>query len=639
MIRVVDLSLYFGDRALLDSLNISINHGEKVALTGRNGSGKSTLFKILTRQLSPTKGQIEYPKNYTLGLLKQELPEDKGYTVREDVKLSLEEIAALQNEEESIIQKFNEVHHESSEFMDLLERQSYIHDRLVYLQIDKVDGEIERILSGLGFKSTDFDRKCSEFSGGWRMRIELAKLLLSKPDVIMLDEPNNHLDIVSIQWLEKYLKNYEGTVILITHDLQFMDAIAKRIIEIDRGRVMDYVGNYSAFKAYRAERVEIETNEFKSQQKMIQHKEMLIDKFRAKASKASFSKSLQKELDRLDVKELPDVDTSSIRLRFQPSRQSGRKVLEVKDLVKQYGELLVLDHVDAYVERGMKISFVGANGNGKSTMVKLICNEIKPEHGLIELGHEVKIAYFAQEHQNILNMQKTVFETVEDAALPEMRTNVRRILGGLGLQGDDIDKRIGVLSGGEKSRVRLAMLLVQDHNLLILDEPTHHLDMMYKDSLKEAIKNYTGTVIIVSHDREFLRDLAEKTYSFESKKIKVYEGDIDYFLSKKSEEESANIDLLKQEKNKSIQIQPTVSTIKNSNPELKKKLQRNLQNVEKEISKLDEKIKEIEALMIDPQFFNSNEGKTKLKDYEQIKSNHALKSNEWENLFLQLEEL
>lgn len=628
MIRAFDLSLYFGERVLLDSITFSINHGEKVALTGRNGSGKSTLFKILTKQLLPSKGQIEIPKNYTLGLLKQELPEDKDLSVRDDVKLSLEEIASLQNEEQEIIAKFETVNHESKEFLDILERQAFIHDRLVYLQVDKIDGEIERILTGLGFSAKDFDRKTSEFSGGWRMRIELAKLLLSKPDVILLDEPNNHLDIVSIQWLEKYLRNYEGTVILITHDLQFMDGIAKRIIEIDRGRLMDYVGNYTSFKTYRAERIEVETNEFKSQQKLIQHKEMLIDKFRAKATKANFAKSLQKELDRMDVKEIPDVDKSTIRLRFQPSRPSGRKVLEAKNLTKRYGDLLVLDEVEAYVERGMKIALVGANGNGKSTFVKLVCNEITPEGGMIELGHEVKIAYFAQEHQTILDPYKTIQETVEDASLPEMRPQVRKILGGLGLQGDDIDKKIIVLSGGEKSRVRLAMLLVQEHNLLILDEPTHHLDMSSKDSLKEAIKNYNGTVLIVSHDREFLRDLAEKTYSFENKKIKIFEGDIDYYLSKKAAEESTATIAFKQNTAESKK------TAILENTEDKKKYQKNLLNVEKEISRLDIKIKEIEIQMGDPEFYNSANSQNILKEYEKIKSEHSIQLAKWEEVYL-----
>lgn len=635
MIRVVDLSLYFGDRALLDGVNFSINHGEKLALTGRNGSGKSTLFKLLTRQLTPTKGQVEFPKNYSIGLLRQELPEDQGNTVREDVKLSMVEITALQREEEEIIKKFETVHYETQEFLDLLDRQAFIHDRLVYLQVDKIEGEIERILQGLGFKATDLDRLASEFSGGWRMRIELAKLLLSKPDVILLDEPNNHLDIVSIQWLEKYLKAYEGSVILISHDLQFLDSIAKRIIEIDRGRLMDFVGNYTAFKTYRAERIEVETNEFRSQQKVIQHKEALIDKFRAKANKASFAKSLQKELNRMDVREMPDVDTSSIRLRFQPSRPSGRKVIEAKNLTKRYDDLLVLDQVESYIERGTKMSFVGANGNGKSTMVKLICNEIQPEEGFIELGHEVKIAYFAQEHHNILDPTRTVFQSVEDVSLPEMRIHIRKILGGLGLQGDDIDKRVSVLSGGEKSRVRLAMLLVQDHNFLILDEPTHHLDMTSKEALKDAIRNYNGTVLIVSHDREFLRGLAEKTYSFENKKIKVYEGDIDYYLSKKADEEAEQNDNLKS----NPQAKPIKQVVSQDNSEEKKRLQKQITNVEKEIQNLDKVIKDIEQLMIDPAFFNSEKGKASIKEYDAAKLEHNKKSSEWETLFNKMEEL
>ncbi|MBK7341054.1 MAG: ABC-F family ATP-binding cassette domain-containing protein [Saprospiraceae bacterium] len=630
MIRLSNVSLFFGERALLKDVNLTFSPGEKVAITGRNGTGKSTMFKLITGEYKADVGSVEIPNDYTVGILKQELPEDRGLSVRDELMRSLTEIQLLKDELTSIEHKLHNPELDADEMSRLLDRQEWIHHRFDILHVDKLDGEIEKILFGLGFQNHQLDLQASTFSGGWRMRIELAKLLLSKPKALLLDEPNNHLDILSIIWLEKYLADYPGTVLLISHDLQFLDKLAKRVIEIDRARIYDYKGNYSQYKLYRAERKEIELNEYKSQQRVIQHKEALIDKFRAKANKASFAKSLQKELDRTEMMDAPEEELSSIRLRFQPSRQSGRVVLEAHHLSKSYGEKNVFENIEMLIERGQKLSFVGGNGNGKSTMVKLICDEIKPSEGEIKVGYEVKIGYYAQEHTEILNVNKNVLETIEDAAIPTIRPFIRKLLGGLGFEGQDVDKKIKVLSGGEKARVRLAMLLVNEHNLLILDEPTHHLDIPSKDSLKEAIIHYGGTVIIVSHDREFLRGIASRTISFEDHTIKSYEGDIDYFIEKSGVENTQG----GLNTPKSVQ-KGSMETLKS--PDEGRKLQKQIQTVEKSIEKLEESIKSIEVKMANADFFTNTSSDKIIAEYDSIKKDLKQKTSEWEELMTALE--
>ena len=630
MIRLSNVSLFFGERALLKDVNLTFSPGEKVAITGRNGTGKSTMFKLITGEYKADVGSVEIPNDYTVGILKQELPEDRGLSVRDELMRSLTEIQLLKDELTSIEHKLHNPELDADEMSRLLDRQEWIHHRFDILHVDKLDGEIEKILFGLGFQNHQLDLQASTFSGGWRMRIELAKLLLSKPEALLLDEPNNHLDILSIIWLEKYLADYPGTVLLISHDLQFLDKLAKRVIEIDRARIYDYKGNYSQYKLYRAERKEIELNEYKSQQRVIQHKEALIDKFRAKANKASFAKSLQKELDRTEMMDAPEEELSSIRLRFQPSRQSGRVVLEAHHLSKSYGEKNVFENIEMLIERGQKLSFVGGNGNGKSTMVKLICDEIKPSEGEIKVGYEVKIGYYAQEHTEILNVNKNVLETIEDAAIPTIRPFIRKLLGGLGFEGQDVDKKIKVLSGGEKARVRLAMLLVNEHNLLILDEPTHHLDIPSKDSLKEAIIHYGGTVIIVSHDREFLRGIASRTISFEDHTIKSYEGDIDYFIEKSGVENTQG----GLNTPKSVQ-KGSMETLKS--PDEGRKLQKQIQTVEKSIEKLEESIKSIEVKMANADFFTNTSSDKIIAEYDSIKKDLKQKTSEWEELMTALE--
>lgn len=635
MIRIQNLTLRFGERALFDKISFTITEGEKLAVTGRNGSGKSTLIKVLSGVIPPDEGFIEKPKKLTVGYLRQELPEDEGRSVKDEVLSSMKEIESLKTSLQECEDLLHKPDLDHDEMIRAVEEMSELQHRLEYLNADKLEGEIEKILTGLGFKPSDLVRQTREFSGGWRMRVELAKLLLAKPDLMLLDEPNNHLDILSIQWLEKYLIAYEGSVLLISHDLMFVNNIAKRIIEVDRGRIYDFVGTYSDFINYKKERREVELNEYKSQQKLIQHKEQLIDKFRAKANKASFAKSLQSELARMDVMDEPDDEQGSIRLRFQPSHPGGRIVVEAHHLSKSYGALEVLKDLDFMLERGQKLSFIGQNGQGKSTMVKLLSKAIDPTHGHLKYGHEIKIGYFAQEHGEILNPDLTIMETIEYAALPQIRPMIRKILGGLGFSGEDVDKRIKVLSGGEKSRVRLAVLLVQEHNFLILDEPTHHLDIPSKESLKEAIKQYKGTVVIVSHDREFLRDLAERTCFFSNQTIRFFEGDIDYFLEKIEATDLENT--FSKQQMISTQDQLVSQKSNPQNLEEKKKMLKRIQILEKDIESGEKKKKDFELKMADPEFYQSRDSQKILSEYQKIKSEIDLKTVEWERLIEQSE--
>jgi len=633
LIRVQNLSLHYGERSLFDDVSFTITAGEKLAITGRNGSGKSTLFKILTGEIRPDTGVIEKPKELTVGTLRQELPPDEGRSVREEVMRAIEEIHQLQTVLHELEQTLSSPELAEKAMIEAVERMHEVHERLNYLNADKIEGEVEKILLGLGFQPVDLDRRTHEFSGGWRMRIELAKLLLQKPDVLLLDEPNNHLDILSIQWLEKYLAGYEGTVVMISHDLMLVDRVARRIIEVDRGRIYDFKGTYSDFVQYRLERKEIEQNEYNAQQRLIQHKEALIDKFRAKANKASFAKSLQSELARMDMIDEPESEQEVMRLRFTACRPSGRMVVETHHVCKDYGELKVLNDIELHIERGQKLSFIGQNGQGKSTMVKLISGAIAPSSGTIKPGHQVKFGYYAQEHSELLDPKDTVMDAVEHAAVPEARPNIRKILGSLGFRGEDIDKKISVLSGGEKSRVRLAMLLVQEHNVLILDEPTHHLDIPSKEVLKDAIVNYAGTVIIVSHDRDFLRGLAEKTFYFANAKIREFLGDIDYFLEK------TNSDSLAETFREQVKKKATEQNSDSVNNDQLKKLKRKIELLELEISKLEKRRDEIQNQMADLNFYSRHDHASVVNEYEDIQVQLKQKVADWENAMMSAEAL
>jgi ATP-binding cassette subfamily F protein 3 len=622
-----NVSLAFGGQRIFNGLNASVSPGEKVALCGRNGSGKTTLFKLLTGDLKPDSGTIDVPGNWRIGLLSQELPLYKDHTIREEVWSSQKDLVALQNELKDLEYALSGGEASAHCIDQAVHHMAEVRERLDYLEVDKISGKMDRILAGLGFSSQDLSRSPKSFSGGWRMRIELAKLLLCAPDVLLLDEPNNHLDILALSWLESFLSRYEGTVMVISHDLFFLDRVGKRIIEIDRGKIYDYKGSYSAFLAYRKERKEAESREYEAQQRLIRQKELLIDRFRYKASKAAFAQSLITELNRMDKLEQPEGEAATLKLHFEMARPSGRTVLEVTDLSKSFGDKLVLQNVHLTLERGMKWCFVGANGNGKSTLVKLICGELAPTQGAAKLGHEVRIGYYAQEDHSALDLKLTPVQLLESECRAEMRSQVRHILGALGLREDHADKQIGVMSGGERARVRLALMLVQEHNFIILDEPTHHLDMPSKDQLKQALKKYPGTAIIVSHDRDFLMGLANKTLFFGQGYVKLYEGDINYFLDQHDGAMPGSMGRL--EENRGDDFARSAPLPEKTD---RKKLQRRIQNLEKQIYELERLLVQSENEMQRPEFYEREDHVLKLQTYAEDKLKYSEILQEWEGL-------
>ena len=518
---------------LLDGISFVINRRDRIALVGRNGAGKSTLLKIIAGHQSPTGGVVARPTDVTIGYLPQQMRLADDCTVREEVNKVFGHVQEL----DDTIARLNEelqsrTDYESDDYQDLVERLALKTEALALAQSDNYEGEVERTLLGLGFERTDFDRATSEFSGGWRMRIEIAKLLLAKPDVLLLDEPTNHLDIESIQWLEGFLKTRQGALILVSHDRAFIDNVTQRTIEISLGHIYDYQVNYSRFVQLRQERVEQQRRAYENQQKLIHDTEDFIERFRYKPTKAVQVQSRIKQLEKLERIEIDEVDNSRLRLKFPPAPRSGDYPIIAEDLRKDYGSLNVFDGVTFTIKRGEKVAFVGKNGAGKSTLVKCIMGEI-PYDGNLKIGHNVKIGYFAQNQAQLLDEQLTVFDTIDYVAVGDVRTRINDILGAFMFGGKASEKKVKVLSGGERSRLAMIRLLLQPVNLLILDEPTNHLDMQSKEVLKEAIADFDGTVIVVSHDRYFLDGLVEKVYEFSNHRVREHLGGIYDFLQHK----------------------------------------------------------------------------------------------------------
>ncbi len=514
MISVNNLTIEFTSQVLFDNINYVINPKDKIALVGKNGAGKSTMLKIIAGLQKPTSGSVAIPADVTIGYLPQQMVLEDTLTVSEEVRKVFAHIDEMQRRLDKMSQELAErTDYDSPEYHDLIERVSNLTEELAIASSDNCEAEMEKTLLGLGFVRSDFDRPTSEFSGGWRMRIELAKLLLRRPDVLLLDEPTNHLDIESIQWLENFLITKAKAVVLVSHDRAFIDNVTNRTIEITLGKIYDYAVNYSKFVALRAERIEQQMRAYRNQQKQIEDTEAFIERFRYKATKSVQVQSRIKQLAKIDRIEVDEVDTSHLSLRFPPAPRSGDFPLIVEDLGKAYGEHQVFDHATFTLRRGEKVAFVGKNGEGKSTLVKCIMGEI-PFTGSLRLGHNVKIGYFAQNQAQLLDGEITVFDTIDRVAVGDIRLKIRDILGAFMFGGEASDKKVKVLSGGEKTRLAMIKLLLEPVNLLILDEPTNHLDMKTKDILKQAIKDFDGTVIVVSHDREFLDGLVEKVYEF-----------------------------------------------------------------------------------------------------------------------------
>ena len=533
MISIQNLSVEFSAKSLFDNISYVINRRDRIALVGKNGAGKSTMLKIIAGLQRPTSGQVAVPQDTTIGYLPQQMKLTDTRTVAEEVREAFSHIDKIQSRLDKMnIELAERTDYESADYQRLIDDIADLSQRLAMEQSENAEAEMEKTLIGLGFVRSDFNRLTSEFSGGWRMRIELAKLLLRRPDVLLLDEPTNHLDIESIQWLEQFLATKANAVVLVSHDRAFIDNVTNRTIEISCGRIYDYAVNYSKFVELRKERVEQQMRAYLNQQKEIADTEAFIERFRYKATKAVQVQSRMKQLAKIERIEVDEVDNSHINLRFPPAPRSGDYPVIADNVGKAYGDHQVFDNATFTIKRGEKVAFVGKNGEGKSTLVKCIMNEI-PFTGNLKIGHNVKIGYFAQNQAQLLDEDITVFDTIDRVAVGEIRTKIRDILGAFMFGGEASDKKVKVLSGGEKTRLAMIRLLLEPVNLLILDEPTNHLDMATKDILKQAIKDFTGTVIVVSHDREFLDGLVEKVYEFGSGKVRECLGGIYEFLEKK----------------------------------------------------------------------------------------------------------
>jgi ATP-binding cassette, subfamily F, member 3 len=539
MFAVNNISVVFSGETLFDELSVVIGPKERIGLTGKNGAGKTTLLKILNGNTEPTSGSVNIPQDKTIGYLPQQMKYPSGRTVFAEAREAFADVLALRSEEQEIINQITErTDYQTESYLKLSDRLSEVQQRLEMFSADKMAANIEKILKGLGFERSDFERPVTEFSGGWRMRIELAKILLKQPDLLLLDEPTNHLDIESVQWLESFLKNYGGAIVLISHDRAFLDAITERTIEIAGGNLYDYNLPFSKFEEKRKERIEKQKAEFINQQKYIDDTQAFIDRFRYQANKASQVQSRVKQLEKLERIDFDAEDFSDLEFSFPPAPPSGDVVFEAKELGKSYGELEVLKDLYFDIENGDRIAFAGKNGQGKTTMIRIIIGELEYS-GTAKLGHNVKIGYFAQNQDEKLDDSKTVLDVLDDVAVGDVRKRLRDILGQFLFHGDDVHKKVSVLSGGERSRLALAKLMLEPHNLLILDEPTNHLDIRSKDRLKKALQQFTGTLIVVSHDRHFLDGLVDNIFEFENKKIKKHGGDVSLFLKKIQEKQTA----------------------------------------------------------------------------------------------------
>lgn len=638
MISIDSITVEFGGNALFENVSFLIKEKEKIALIGRNGAGKTTLLKLIAGEMSPTRGNISRPKNLTIGYLPQHIKVNDSKTVREETLTAFENIFAIRANIATLTAELNERDDfHTAEYGKLIEELGYQNERLQMFDSDSIEAETEKTLMGLGFRRTDFERRTSEFSGGWRMRIELAKILLRKPDLLLLDEPTNHLDIESINWLESFLKNSKSALLLVSHDKAFVDAVTTRTIEISLGKIYDYKANYSRYLELRAIDRENQIRAYENQQKLIADTQDFINRFRYKPTKAVQVQSRIKMLEKLEPIQIEEVDNSRLNLRFPPPPHSGTISLDIETLTKAYGEHTVLQNIDMQIRRGEKIAFVGKNGEGKTTLVKCIVGELD-FMGSLRLGHNVKVGYFAQNQAATLDDSKTVFQTVDDIATGDIRTKLRNILGAFMFGGDDIDKRVAVLSGGERSRLAMIKLLLSPVNMLILDEPTNHLDISTKNVLKDAIRQFPSSAIIVSHDRDFLDGLVDKVYEFADKKIIEHIGGIGDFLRAKNFNSLHQIEIKNTDK-KDIAPQ-AVSDSKLQYEQNKerarqiKKQERQIELLESDIADLEKEIAQLEA-----EFTDGNSSDELSVKYH--KTQHLLeqKMYEWEILSEEMEKM
>ena len=627
MLNIHNLSVSFSGEYLFEEISFKLISGDRVGLIGKNGAGKSTLLKLLSKEMELDSGSIAFEKDVKTGFLRQDIDFDKGRTVLEEAYQAFEEIKELELKQNQINKKLEErTDYESESYLELINELGESADRYELIGGYNYQGQTEKILQGLGFRREDFNKKTDTFSGGWRMRIELAKLLLQSNDLLLLDEPTNHLDIESIIWLEQFLKTFPGAVVIVSHDKMFLNNVTNRTIEISLGRIYDFNKPYSKYLVLRNEIKEQQISAQKNQEKQIQQTERLIEKFRAKASKASMAQSLIKKIDKIERIQVDKDDNSVMKLRFPISVRPGKVVTEIENLSKSYGSNHVLSNIDLLIERESKIAFVGQNGQGKSTLAKMIVGELEGS-GIIKLGHNVEIGYFAQNQAEYLDGTKTVLDTMIDSANERNRSKVRDILGSFLFQGDDVDKYVRVLSGGERNRLALAKMLLQPLNVLVMDEPTNHLDIKSKNVLKQALKNFDGTLVVVSHDRDFLQGLTNKVYEFKDQKIKEHLGDIDYYLNQRKVDDFRAI-----EKKEKVLVSKKKNSVNNKDNSLKKKLN----NIESKISKLEKEISIID-ISLENDYEKTIAQNNFFPNYEKKKNELGDLMKKWEDLTIKLE--
>lgn len=643
MLSVQGLGLHHSGNYLFRDVNFTIKKSDKIGLVGKNGAGKSTLLKILSNEINFYEGNVVPEGNITIGFLKQDLDFVKGRTVWEETLQAFEQINAWKNELEDVNEQLaTRTDYESDSYSDLIQKMTDLNDILQNHDAYNLEGDVEKVLLGLGFKASDFDRITDTFSGGWRMRIELAKLLLQNNDLLLLDEPTNHLDMESIIWLEEFLKDYMGAIVLVSHDKQFMTAVCNRTFDVNNKKVDDYKANYSKYLELRKERREKLMQAKKNQDSEIKQMEDNINKFRASATKASFAQSLIKKLDKIERIEIDNEDVSKFNIRFQQSVVPGKVIFEAEKLGKAYGEKQIFDDVDFFIERGDRIALLGQNGQGKTTLAKILAGEIKDYSGSWNLGHNVNIGYFAQNQEEVLTPDKTVLQEAEDSATEETRPRVRDLLGSFLFSGEDVDKKTKVLSGGERNRLALCKLLLRPFNTLIMDEPTNHLDIQSKEIIKLALSKFEGTLIVISHDREFLQGLADKIFEFRDGRMKEFLGSIDEYLEYRQKESLREVSLEKSKLENKRDVKAAAPVVETPKVEEKpttnfvtkeqKALQNKIKKAEEQISSLETEIEAFEA-----DFTKNNPSDETLEKYNAKKEALDMALQEWEYLGSQLD--
>ncbi len=639
MVTIGNLTVSFGSRDLFSNITLFIGPRERMGLVGKNGAGKSTMLKILAGLQNPTSGTVAFTRGTTVGYLAQEMEHTHGVTVREEAAAAFSETLTLQKRMDELMDAIANHHdYTSDDYADKIEEIETISHRLSLVDATKMDEKIERVLRGLGFGSNDFDRQLSEFSGGWKMRVQLGKLLLKNPDLLLLDEPTNHLDIESIQWLEEFLVDYEGAIVLISHDRTFLDAVTKRTVEISKGKLYDYKFSYSKYIEHRLEEIERAENAAANQQKYIEKTQVLINKFRAKKDKAAFAQTLIRKLDKLEKVEVDDIDGTSLQMRFPPAPHAGKVTLKGHSLGKAFAEKRLFSTVDFMINRGEKIALIGKNGVGKTTLLKIILGQLQHE-GEIEWGHAIQMGYYAQNQSEELDGEKTIFQTIDDEAVGEIRTQIRGLLGSFLFGKDEIDKKVKVLSGGEKARLALCKLLLKPTNFLIMDEPTNHLDLVSKEVLKQALSQYDGTLLVVSHDRDFLNGLTDTVYEILPNRLKVWTGDVLDFLKEKKAENIAVYEQQQKEAKKKVEsnVQPgQTGVVSKEDQKDRKKLEQQLAKVEKKIEEIEIEISAIEEKMGLLDYSNTQLVKEITDKHELKKSELSSQYKEWENITEQL---